>query len=212
MDGTMIDNMMIHHHAWQRKLASLGMDMSLEEVMEKAHGINEEIIERLFGDRFTPEDRRRISAEKEAEYREIYLPELTLIAGLEEFLDKLKAANFPMAVGTAAPPGNANFVVDNLKLSPYFKGIFHSRHVSIGKPHPEIFQKAAESMGLSPQDCVVFEDSPTGVETALNAGAKAIAITTTHTEEEFAKYSNVIMFIKDYHDPRLLKLVEMLSN
>lgn len=208
MDGTMIDNMMVHHHAWKRKLASLGMEMTLEEVMEKAHGINEEIIERLFGDRFTPEDRRRISAEKETEYREIYLPDLKLIEGLEEMLNKLKAADFPMAVGTAAPPGNANFVVDNLKLAPYFKGIFHARHVSIGKPHPEIFQKAAESMGLSPEDCVVFEDSPTGVETALNAGSKAIAITTTHTEEEFAKYPNVLFYIKDYRDARLLKFIE----
>ena len=54
MDGTMVDNMMTHHRAWQRKLASLGLEMPLEEVREKVHGVNTEILERLFGDRFTP--------------------------------------------------------------------------------------------------------------------------------------------------------------
>ena len=51
-----------------------------------------------------------ISLEKEEAYREIYLPELTLIDGLEPFLNALQAANIPMAIGTAAPPGNLNFV------------------------------------------------------------------------------------------------------
>ncbi|MEL6251032.1 MAG: HAD family phosphatase [Bacteroidota bacterium] len=210
MDGTMVDNMMVHHHAWQRKLASLGMEMSLEEVMEKAHGINEEIIARLFGDRFNPDERKKISAEKEAEYREIFRDQLKLVDGLKELLDDLMARDFPMAVGTAAPPENANFVVENLHLAPYFKGIFHARSVKKGKPDPEIFQLAAASMGLKPKDCLIFEDSLTGVETALNAGTKAVVITTTHTEEEFKKYPNVLFFIKDFRDERLLKLVQEL--
>ena len=49
MDGTMVDNMMVHHRAWQRKLAALGLPLTLEEVRLQIHGINEEIIERLFG-------------------------------------------------------------------------------------------------------------------------------------------------------------------
>ncbi len=75
MDGTMVDNMMVHHRAWQRKLAQLGLDMTLEEVMESIHGVNTEILARLFGDRFTPEDCKRIAWEKEYEYRQIFLPE-----------------------------------------------------------------------------------------------------------------------------------------
>jgi len=82
MDGTMVDNMMIHHRAWQKQLASLGLEMSLEEVQEKIHGVNHEILERLFGDRFTPAERLQIANAKEAAYREIFLPELQLIDGL----------------------------------------------------------------------------------------------------------------------------------
>ena len=65
MDGTMIDNMMIHHRAWQRKLKEYGLDLSMAEVKERIHGVNEEILEREFGDRFTPEQRKRIAWEKE---------------------------------------------------------------------------------------------------------------------------------------------------
>ena len=58
MDGTMVDNMMAHHEAWQRKLSSLGMDMELEQVRREIHGVNEEILLRLFGDRFNDEERQ----------------------------------------------------------------------------------------------------------------------------------------------------------
>ena len=74
-----------------------------------------EIIERLFGDRFTPAERKSISAEKEEEYRKIFLPQLKLIEGLADRLNELTAREVPMAVGTAAPPKNVSFVVDNLE-------------------------------------------------------------------------------------------------
>ena len=198
MDGTMVDNMMIHHRAWQRKLASLGLEMTIEEVKESIHGINEEIILRLFGDRFNEEEREQIAWEKEAEYRNIFLPELKLIDGLTEFLEAIKAAGIPMAIGTAAPPENANFVLDHLNLRHYFKGIFHSKSVSKGKPNPEIFEKAAASMGLTTSECLVFEDSVTGAQTAKNANSPLVVVTTTHNVEEFATFDNVVRFIDDY--------------
>lgn len=198
MDGTMVDNMMVHHRAWQKKLAELGLDMSIEEIKEKVHGINEEILERLFGDRFTPAERKQISWEKEAAYREIFLPNLQLVPGLPDFLEELKAAKIPMAVGTAAPPENVDFVLDNLQLQHYFKGIFHAKNVSKGKPDPEIFEKAAASMNLLPSDCLIFEDSVTGAETAKRANARSIIVTTSHTEDEFRHFDNIIRFIDNY--------------
>lgn len=199
MDGTMVDNMMIHHRAWQRKLSELGLDMTIEEVKEKIHGVNNEILERLFGDRFTAADRERISGEKEAAYREIFLPQLKLIDGLQAFLDQAKSANIPMAIGTAAPEENAQFLVDNLELASYFQGIFHAGSVSKGKPDPEIFHKAAASIGLKAKDCLVFEDSVTGAEAAYRAGAKAIIVTTTHAVEEFAHFPHILKFVDNYH-------------
>lgn len=198
MDGTMVDNMMVHHRAWQRKLAELGLELSLEEVKENIHGINEEILERIFGDRFTPAERRQIAWEKEAAYREIFLPELRLISGLPMFLEKAKMAGTPMAIGTAAPTENVDFVMNNLNLRPYFTGVFDAKDVTKGKPDPEIFEKAADSMGISAAECLIFEDSVTGAEAAKRAGAKAVIVTSTHAREEFAHFKNIVRFIEDF--------------
>jgi len=198
MDGTMVDNMMIHHRAWQRKLSDLGLDLSIEEVKEKIHGVNEEILERLFGDRFSPEDRKRIAFEKEAVYREVFLPELRLIEGLALLLNDMHQANIPMAIGTAAPAENVNFVLDNLNLRAYYREVIHAGHVERGKPDPEVFHKAAAGMGLAAQQCVVFEDSVTGAETAQRAGCPCVIITTTHTPAEFAHFSHILGFYPDF--------------
>jgi len=208
MDGTMVDNMMVHHHAWQRKLASLGIEMNLSEVKEQIHGVNEEILERLFGDRFSVEERRIISAEKEAEYREIFAEQLAPLPGLRTFLDEALEAGIPMAIGTAAPPENADFLLDGLGMRHYFGGIIHSRNVSKGKPDPETFVKAASTIAALAQNCLVFEDSLAGARTALNAGSKSIIVTTTHDEQEFAEFNNILKFISDFTE---INLEEVLS-
>lgn len=207
MDGTMIDNMMIHHEAWQEKLAELGLVMDLEEVRKSIHGINQEILKRLFGDRFTDEDRHRISAEKEAAYRRIFLPTLKLIDGLPQFFSEIQQVGMPMAIGTAAPPENVDFVLDNLGLRPLFGAVFHSKSVSKGKPDPEIFIKAANGIGLNPDECIVFEDSPTGVEAAFRAGSPTVVVTTTHPPEEFAQFSHILKFISNYNALNLKDLI-----
>ena len=206
MDGTMVDNMMVHHRAWQRKLKELGLDLTLEEVREQIHGINEEILKRLFGERFTDEQRSQYATEKEEEYRRIYKSGLKLIDGLPEFLIDLKRNNIPMAIASAAPAENVDFVLDNLNLRDYFSAVFHAGDVSKGKPDPEIFLRAASGLNLGPAECLVFEDSPTGAEAAKRAGIPLVIITTTHPESEFTKFPNVIRFIKDFKDIGLAQL------
>lgn len=198
MDGTMVDNMMVHHRAWQRKLAENGLELTLEEVKSNIHGINEEIIERLFGERFSPEERRRIAWEKEAAYRDIFLPELKLVEGLDVFLRAAHEHGIPMGIGTAAPRENVDFVLDNLGLRPLFRAVFDAKMVRKGKPDPEVFLKVAEQLEVKPENCLVFEDSPTGAEASRRAGMAAVIVSTTHAPEEFARFDNVVGIISDF--------------
>ena len=198
MDGTMVDNMMTHHRAWQMKLQELGMDMSLHEVHRTIHGKNEEIIEKLFGTRFTPEQRLQIAGEKEMRYRDVFLPELKLIEGLHKFLMDCLSQYIPLSIGTAAPPENVNFVLNNLNLHPFFKKVVNSDDVSLGKPNPEVFEKAATGMGIPLSHCLIFEDSPIGATTAHNAGCPVVVVLTTHKKEEFEHLPNVVKYINDY--------------
>ena len=209
LDGTMIDNMMVHHQAWQRKLASLGMHLTIEEVMDQIHGINEEIVLRLFGDRFSEEERARISWEKEKEYRDIFADQLQLLPGLPDFLQHLKQTDIPLAIGTAAPPENVDFVLDNLNLRSFFSAVINSKDVNLGKPNPEVFLKSAENIGIPIEDCLVFEDSVVGAETALNAGCPVVVVTTTHQREEFTHFPHVIKFIENYHNLQLEDLARL---
>lgn len=203
MDGTMIDNMMVHHRAWQRILAKYGIDLPLAEVKKRIHGVNEEILEREFGARFQPAERQQVADEKEAAYREIFRPELRLIEGLPAFLDHLDEQAIPFAIGTAAPGLNADFVLDELAIRPRFRAVVHAGQVTKGKPDPEVFEKAAAGIGVPLEKCIIFEDSPTGAEAAARGGALSVIVTTTHEPSEFAHLDNVLMFINDFKGLRL---------
>ncbi len=187
LDGTLVDNMMVHHRAWQRKLGELGLDYSLDRVKEEVHGVNTEILERLFGDRYSPAERTHISREKEAAYREIFAPDLAdnTVGGALEFIREAYALDVPMAVGTAGPEENAFFVIDALDIRSMLGHIVHSGMVKNGKPDPEVFRQAADGIGVALEDCLIFEDSVTGARAANNAGCPVVVLTTTHVREEF---------------------------
>jgi beta-phosphoglucomutase len=204
MDGTMVDNMILHHQCWQKALANYGLEMTLEEVMATCHGKNIEIIERLFPGKYTLEERERISFEKESVYRDIFLPRLKLVNGLPALLDAARSAGIPMGIGTAAPAGNVNFVLDNLHIRHYFDAIVDADGVDKGKPEPDVFFKVADMLGVSYANCLVFEDSPTGARTAQNAGMKAIILTTTHQAPEFADIPSVLACVNDYSEVDIL--------
>ncbi len=209
LNGTMVNDMEFHTKAWYDVLNHvLKAGLSWEEVKVHMYGKNEELLVRIFGaDRFSEEEKQALSLEKEKRYRAAFLPHLKLINGLEEFLKKADDQHIKMAVGTAAINSNIDFVLDNLHIRQYFDAVVGADNVTTSKPHPETFLKAADLIKINPKDCIVFEDVPKGVETALNAGMQAVVITTMHAQEEFSAYPNVLAFINDYTDPYLNKLL-----
>lgn len=209
LNGTIIDDMHFHTKAWHTLFnEELGANLSWEEVKVEMYGKNPEVLERVFGKgHFTSQEADDWSMKKEKKYQEEYLPHLALIDGLGEFFEKAYAANIKMALGTAAIPFNVDFVMDNLHIGKYFSAVVTADDVKLSKPHPETFCKAAEILGREPEDCIVFEDAPKGVEAAQNAGMKAVVLTTAHPKEDFAQYKNILAFIKDYNDPFIKDLI-----
>ncbi len=200
LNGTMIDDMHYHAKAWYDILNNdLKAGVSWDEVKVQMYGKNSELLERIFGkNHFSDEQMKQLSLEKERKYQHEFLPKLSLILGLSQFLEKAKQQDIPMAIGTAAIPFNADFVLDNLKIRDFFKAIVSADDVVESKPHPETFLKCAQILNVEPSSCVVFEDAPKGVEAALNAGMESVVLTTTHPAEDFSLYKNVISCIKDY--------------
>ncbi|WP_200976099.1 HAD family phosphatase [Echinicola sp. 20G] len=209
MNGTIIDDMHFHTKAWHKLFnEDLGATISWDDVKLEMYGKNPEVLDRVFGQGyFSENEAAKWSMEKERRYQEEYLPHLALIKGLDTFFEKAQAAGVRMAIGSAAIPYNVDFVLDNLNIRKYFSTIITADDVKVSKPHPETFQLGAEALGVEPEDCIVFEDAPKGVEAAQNAGMKAVVLTTAHPKEDFEQYHNILAFIEDYEDPFIKDLI-----
>ncbi|MFZ6002236.1 MAG: HAD family hydrolase [Bacteroidota bacterium] len=207
MNGTMINDMHYHEMAWHDVLVNqLNAPLTIDDVRHQIYGTAAEMFQRVFGTgKFTEEEIATITERKESRYRQEFLPDLKLINGLDRYLDLAQTQRIPMAIGTAAPVANIDFVVDNLKLRHYFPVIIGPGDVQRSKPDPEVFLLAAQRLGVDAADCVVFEDAPKGIEAAFRAGMAAVAITSYHTAHELQN-ENVLFATGDYHDPRLNQL------
>ncbi len=200
LNGTMIDDMQYHAEAWYDILNNdLKAGLTWDEVKDEMYGKNDELLVRVFGDNhFSPNRMKELSVEKERRYQAAYTPKLKLINGLQKFLEMAQERKIPMAIGSAAVPFNIDFVLDNLNIRHFFQALVSADDVLISKPDPETFIKCAMILNVAPEECIVFEDAPKGVEAAQNAGMKTVVLTTMHGKEEFEMYNNVIEFIEDY--------------
>lgn len=209
LNGTMIDDMDYHTDAWHRVLNDdLGANLTRQQVKMEMYGKGEEMLVRVFGEgRFEEREMSDIVFEKEKKYQAAFRPHLKLINGLQEFVLKAHSNGVKMAIGSAAIMFNIDFVLDGLGIREYFPVTISADNVERSKPDPETFLKAAQGLGVEPENCIVFEDNPKGVQSAANAGMKAVVITTMHEEHEFEGLDNILAFIKDYNAPFLDTLI-----
>lgn len=206
MNGTIIDDMPWHIRIWNQMFNELGAGHTLEQSKEQLYGKNGEILERIFPGRFADAEKDALEAEKEKRYQQLYKSEMKLIDGLDSFLTKASANNIGIGLGTAAIRFNVDFILDGLDIRRYFKAIVTAEDVTVSKPNPETFLKCASLLNVDPKDCIVFEDSPKGVETAANAVMQCVVLTTMHTADEFAGYNNILCMVTDFTDKKLEKL------
>lgn len=172
--------MPFHVRAWEVYLERMGRDATL--LNSRMHGKhNDELIREIFGSSMSLEDVQRMGTEKEALYRELIVAHLEeqLVSGVREFLNVHAA--MPKAVASNAEAANVEFVLDEAALRPHFLHAVNGQQVTKGKPHPEIYLKAASLLQADPQACIVFEDSQTGIDAALAAGMRVVAINSHRT-------------------------------
>lgn len=200
LNGTMINDMDYHVKGWYEMFQKLGVDISYEETKLQCYGKNDEVMERVCPGRFSPEEKEKISWQKEEIYQAAYKPHLKLIDGLPEFLEKAHEKGIKMAIGSAAIMFNIDFVLDNLNIRHYFDTIVSADDVQFSKPHPETYLTCAARLHADPSNCLVFEDVIKGVESADRAGMKAVVIEGFHHSSEFASCSNILAVVKDYRE------------
>jgi beta-phosphoglucomutase len=193
MDGVIVDNRAFHFRAWEAFAHEHGLPFDPEYFKNHLFGrVNRDILLGLFKGSLNDQEAPLYAREKEALYRKLYKGHVQPAEGLVRFLKALKAEGVTMAVATAAPRVNLDFVLDEAGLRPYFDAFVDISAVRSGKPAPDLYLKAAEELGRDPRECVAFEDSYPGIESALAAGMRVVGVTTTHTPAELAHAHAVI--------------------
>ena len=199
MDGTIVDNMAFHTQSWitffERRGQAIDADAFFRATAGRQGG---EIIRTFLGENLTDEEVGLLNHEKESVYRELYAPHLKAVDGFDKLIAAAKTHGVKLAVGTAAPPANVAFTLDGLQLRQHFDTIVGAADVARGKPHPDVFLEAAVRCGVAPENCIVFEDAPLGVEAARRAGMRCIVLTTTLPVDAFTAFDNVIAIVRDF--------------
>jgi beta-phosphoglucomutase family hydrolase len=208
MDGTLVDNMRFHTDAWQRVLAENGVQMDAHEFLVRTAGmINRQIVPMVFPG-ISETDSEAISERKESLYRELFMAHRAAVKGAVEFLTESQRLGIRLAVATAAPTPNVEFVLDGLDLRHFFMAITTAADISHGKPDPEIFLRSAEKLGVESRRCLVFEDALGGLEASRRAGMKAVGVTTVNTADELLKLDAVVEAVPNFEGLNPGDLVE----
>lgn len=206
MDGVIVDTNQFHKETIRIFCEQRGISVSDQVLKEKVYGrVNKEWIPAIFPGLST-KAYEQLADEKEALFRQRFAPYLKEVDGLSTFLQKMQSLKIKMAVATSAPPENADFILKGLTIASYFSVVLNSSHIDNGKPHPEIYLKAAEAIELAPENCIVFEDSLSGVNAGIAAGCKVVAISTTHTPAELSKAHLVIDHFRTLSKAKLVQL------
>lgn len=209
MDGVIVHSNPYHKIAIQQFCKEHGQELSDDRLLKQVYGrTNREWITSLFG-KIPDETIVRYTEEKEALYRKLFDKDIKPVKGLISFLDELDKNHIPRAIGTSAPLSNVDFTLTRTNTSKYFDIILNDTYVTHSKPHPEIYLKCAEALGLPNRQCIVIEDSLSGVEAAKAAGSKVIGITTTHPANEL---SHCDLVIDDFEGLTVKRLEDLIKD
>ena len=179
LDGVIVDTAVFHFQAWRRLAQKLGGDFT-EEQNEQLKGVSrvdslKKIIE-WTGATVSDEEFQTLMVEKNKWYLELVqgLGPQDALPGALDFLQTAYDKGLKIALGSASK--NAPMILEKLGITPLFTAIIDGNNVVNGKPHPEVFLKGAEALGLEPSECVVFEDSIAGVQAAKTGGMSSVGI------------------------------------
>jgi beta-phosphoglucomutase len=178
MDGTLVDTADLHFEAWRDVCHEIGHDFTRAEFAATFGRRNPEILQFLFGARFSLEEIAEIGKRKEILYRAAARRlGVELLPGGRALLEGLHAAHYAQAIGSSAPLENVDLILELTKTRQLFDAITSSEDTQRGKPDPQVFEVAAGKLGVPPSRCVVFEDAVAGVQAAKAGRMKCIAVT-----------------------------------
>lgn len=205
LDGVLVSTDELHYQAWKSLADKIGVYFD-REINHRLRGVGrmdclEIILERYEGTPFSQEEKNVLAEEKNNMYRKLLKtmsPE-DVTEDVRKTLKTLRERGYKLGLGSASK--NAEFILKQTGLWESLDKIADGNDITKSKPDPEVFLKAAEFLGETPNDCIVVEDAEAGIKAGIRAGMKTAAIGE-------AINSN----LSDYKLERLSDLLEILEN
>lgn len=179
LDGVIVDTAKYHYLAWKNLANELGFEFTKEQ-NEMFKGVSRkrclEILLDIGNVKATQDQFDTWMVEKNIDYLKYIdkMEQSEILPDVIKVLDFLKKYKQPIALGSASK--NARPILEKVGLLSYFDAIVDGNNVTKAKPDPEVFLIAAEQLGISASDCLVFEDAVAGIQAANNANMMSIGI------------------------------------
>lgn len=179
LDGVIVDTAIHHFQSWKKLMLELGVVIADEDDHHTRGASRMESLEYLlqtYGLNFSQAEKEALAAKKNSYYLEaiMHITPDDLLPGAQDFLVASRKEGLLLALGSASK--NARGVLAKLGIEDQFDAILDGNDAQESKPHPEIFIKASEALGLDPSEVVVFEDAAKGVQAALAAGNHVVGL------------------------------------
>lgn len=176
MDGTLIDTETLGHASWDHAGVDTGLVVG-EDLKNQMVGRNLRDIQRMVREGFPGQDVEDLLERANFHNHRLVTETVPPIkAGAQELLEWLAGQQIPLALATSSMSHQAEDKLGRTGLRDYFRFLIAGDQVDEGKPHPEIFLKAAAGLGATPDACAVFEDSGPGIKGARAAGTLAVLV------------------------------------
>lgn len=181
LDGVIVDTARFHFQAWRELAHELGFEFT-EKDNERLKGVSRmrslEILLEVGGLTAKEEEKQALAERKNRRYRELIstLTPADILPGVMDFLLEARSLGKRLAIASASK--NTPLLLERIGLKDFFDAVVDGNRITRAKPDPEVFLTAASDLGLSPDQCIVFEDAVAGIEAAHRGGMIAIGVGT----------------------------------
>lgn len=201
LDGTLVNSDPLHYQTWQESLLDYGIEINEAFYKQRfSRRLNLEIVSELLP-KLSSETAQLFIEQRESLYRS-RATQLQLLPGLSNLLTWASDRKLKLALVTNAPRKSAEFLLELLSLVDTFAQVVLAEDVTLGKPDPTPYQIALKNLRIPPAAAIAFEDSPSGIRSAVGAGILTVGIASTHEPNEL--YQNgAALVVPDFNNPQL---------
>ena len=177
MDGTIVDSLPYHYKAWKIFFRENKVENFSEKLKEYKGGGTLDLMTAVYGDKYSRNDLKIMTDDKEIIFRQIYKNNVEPIKGFMKMFEFIKSKKILVGLASNAIRKNVKMILNELKIYEEFDSIICGDEVKKGKPNPEMFDETVNRFKLKKKECLIFEDSVEGVSAAVNSKVDVIGIT-----------------------------------